>query len=132
LKQAAQGTSGAAVPGDIQETDVALRDMVRGHGGDELMTGLDNSSVFFPTLMILQLVCTLHTQSKSTPQCHLPRLDPHPSHCAMCSVGTPTMRSPTQPAMLTSAELPHTHNSLLLTSKLITSTLTKRLDFTIV
>ena len=34
---------GVAVPAGVQETvDVALRDMVSGHGGDGLMVGLDD------------------------------------------------------------------------------------------
>ena len=33
--------------------DVALRDMVRGYGGNRLMAGLDKLSVFFQPLMIL-------------------------------------------------------------------------------
>ena len=33
--------------------DVALRDMVSGHGGDRLMVGLDDLRSLFPTLMIL-------------------------------------------------------------------------------
>ena len=32
---------------------MVFKDMVSGHGGDSLMAGLDDLSVFFPTLMIL-------------------------------------------------------------------------------
>jgi len=32
---------------------MVFKDMVSGHGGDSLMAGLDDLSVFFPTLVIL-------------------------------------------------------------------------------
>ena len=55
MAQAAQGGDGVTIPGVFKKcVDVALRDMVSGHGGDGLTVGLDDLSVFLPTLMILR------------------------------------------------------------------------------
>jgi len=43
VAQAAQGGGGGTVPGGVQNcADVALRDMVNGHGAGGLMVGLDD------------------------------------------------------------------------------------------
>ena len=48
LAQAAWGGGGVVVPGGIQEqVDVMLSDTISGHGGDELMVGLDALSGLF-------------------------------------------------------------------------------------
>ena len=44
MAQAAQGGGGVTVPGGV---DVALRDMVSGHGGGAQMVGLDDFSGLF-------------------------------------------------------------------------------------
>ena len=55
MAQAAQGGGEVTVPGGVQNrVDVALKDMVSGHGGGGLVVGLHYLNVFFPpTLVIL-------------------------------------------------------------------------------
>ena len=48
LAQAAQGRSGITTSGSVQEhVDVALRDVVSGHGGGGLTVGLDDPRGLF-------------------------------------------------------------------------------------
>ena len=48
LEQAAPGGGGVTITGGVQESvDVALRDMVSGHGGDGSMIGHDDHSSLF-------------------------------------------------------------------------------------
>jgi len=55
LEQTAQGGGGVTVPRGVQDTDVALRDVDSGHGGDglglawmifEVFSSLNDSSAF--------------------------------------------------------------------------------------